>query len=190
MAQVTAKLNNLRLAPRKVRAIANLVRGKDVNYAIGQLEHFIKRSAGPVKKLLDSAVANAENNFNMVKDNLYIKSLIVNEGVKLKRFRAKGFGRAEMIQKKTSHIKMILDERTPGLRREKTAKAKKEVEQVARQETRANEIKKPASGEARPPRRDDESRPGQGRPEIKREIGSKGGALGNLGRRLFQRKAV
>jgi len=167
MAEVKAQLNNLRLAPRKVRAVAGLIRGKDVNYAISQLEHFIKRSASPVKKLLNSAIANAENNFNMVRDNLYVKSLVVNEGVKLKRFRAKGFGRAEMIQKKTSHIEIVLDERMPGLRREKTAKVKKGVSEEAVRETRTNE-----------------------KPEVKREIGKKGGMLGNIGKRLFQRKAV
>jgi len=171
MAQVTAKLNSLRIAPRKVRAVANLLRGKDVSTALAQLEHYIKKSSKPLKKLLDSAIANAENNFNMVKDNLYVKELMVNEGVKLKRFRAKGFGRAAPLQKKTSHITITLDERTPGLRREKTTvKSKKEAtEEKIKSESHVHEGKKP---------------------EIKREIGSKGNMLGNLGKKLFQRKAI
>jgi large subunit ribosomal protein L22 len=90
------------------------------------LEHFVRRPAHPIKKLLSSAIANAENNLNMVKDNLYIKSVRVDEGTKLKRFRAKGFGRASLIQKKTSHIEVILDEKTPGLRGEKKNTDKKE----------------------------------------------------------------
>ena len=166
--QVKAQLNNLRIASRKVRAVANLIKNKNVNNAVNQLEHFVRKPSGPLKKLLNSAIANAENNFNMVKDNLYIKSVIVDEGVKLKRFRAKGFGRAAAIQKKTSHIKLILDERTPGLRVEKKIRAKKEAEEAMR-ETRIHETRKP---------------------EVKQEIGRKRGLFGNLGKRLFQRKAI
>ena len=146
-----------------------MVKGKNVTDALSQLEYFVRRPSEPIKKLLNSAIANAENNFNMVKDNLYIKSIIVDEGIKLKRMRAKGFGRSAAIQKKTSHITVILDERTAGLRKERTAKAKKEVEETVKEETRIHDVKKP---------------------EIKREIGKKSGVLGNVGRRLFQRKAV
>lgn len=170
MAQVTAKLNNLRLAPRKVRAIVNLIKGKNVVDAFNQLEYFVRRPSEPVKKLLNSAIANAENNFNMVKENLYIKSIIVDEGVKLRRMRAKGFGRSAAIQKKTSHISLILDERTPGLKQEKSSKtAKKDVRESVKEEKANFETKKP---------------------EVKREMGSKKGVLGNFGKKLFQRKAV
>src|SRR3989344_5588323 len=171
MAEVKAQLNNLRLSPRKVRAVIKLVKGKKVNEAIGQLDYFVRRSSEPVKKLINSAIANAENNFNMVRDNLYVKSIIVDEGVKLKRMRPKGFGRAAPIQKKTSHIRLILDELTPGLRSDKKTRAKKETADEA--------VKRPASGEAR-----------SGRPEIKREIGSKKGLLGGFGKKFFQRKAI
>src|SRR3989344_708065 len=158
--EIKAQLNNLRLAPRKVRAVAHLIKGKNVNYALGQLEYFIRRPAEPIKKLLNSAIANAENNFNMVKDNLYIKSIIVDEGVKLKRMRAKGFGRSAAIQKKTSHIRLILDEYRAGLRKEKTAKVKREISEVVKEEVRTHDSKKP---------------------EIKREIiGPKKGVLGRL----------
>lgn len=182
MSQVKAQLNNLRIAPRKVRAIANLIKGKNVNNALDQLEYFVKKPVRPIKKLLNSAIANAENNFNMVKENLFIKELLVNEGTKLKRFRAKGFGRAANIQKKTSHIKLVLDEHTPGLKREKTSKAKppkaslaheggKEVlDEPVKEESNIRESKKP---------------------EIKRELGAKqSGTLGKFGKRIFQRKQV
>lgn len=170
MAEVKAQLNSLRLAPRKVRAVANLIKGKGVNDALGQLEYFVRRSAGPIKKLLNSAIANAENNFSMVRDNLYVKSIIVDEGVKLKRMRAKGFGRSAAIQKKTSHISIILDEYKAGLRKEKTARIKKETTETITEETRVRDLKKP---------------------EVKREIISpKKGVWGGLGKRLFQRKAV
>ena len=169
MAQVKAQLNNLRIAPRKVRSVANLLKGKNVNDALAQLSYFVRRPAEPIKKLLSSAIANAENNFNMVKDNLYVKEVIVNEGTKLKRFRAKGFGRAALIQKKTSHLKIILDERTPGLRTEKKARVKKEITEEPIKETKVHETKKP---------------------EIKREMGSKGNMFGSFGKKLFQRKAI
>ena len=167
--QVKAQLNNLRLAPRKVRAVANLIKGKNAPEALSQLDHFVRRPVGPLKKLLNSAIANAENNFSMVKDTLFIKTLIVNEGIKLKRFRAKGFGRAAALQKKTSHILMVLDERTSGLRMDKSTKVKKEIIEEKTRETESHETKKP---------------------EVKRELGKKGNALGNFGRKIFQRKSI
>ena len=170
MSEVKAQLNNLRLAPRKVRSVIGLLKGKSVNDALGQLEYFVRRPAEPLKKLLNSAIANAENNFSKVKDNLYIKSIIVDEGVKLKRMRAKGFGRSAAIQKKTSHIRLILDEYRAGLRKEKTAKVKKDTSEIIKEEVRTHDSKKP---------------------EIKREIiGPKKGVFGGLGKRLFQRKAI
>jgi len=171
MAEIRSQLNGLRIAPRKVRAVVNLLKGKDVNRALGQLEYFIRRPTFPIKKLLNSAIANAENNMNMIKDNLYIKNIVVDEGVKLKRFRAKGFGRAAAIQKKTSHITIVLDERTPGLRTEKKSRIKTESVPDDTRETakQKGDLKKP---------------------EIKRELGSKGNVLGSLGKKLFQRKAI
>jgi large subunit ribosomal protein L22 len=168
MAQVTAQLNNLRISPRKVRAVGNLVKGKNVNEALSQLDYYVRKPANPIKKLLNSAIANAENNFSMVKDNLFVKNIIVNEGVKLKRFKAKGFGRAAAIQKKTSHILITLEEYKQGLKKERSARSKKEVVSEAKEETKTFEGKKP---------------------EVKREIGKKG-VLGNIGKKLFQRKAV
>ena len=93
MTQVTAQLNKLRLAPRKVRLVAGLIKGKDVIKSLSQLEHLIRRTSPYLIKLINSAIASAEREFNMVKSNLYIKDIIVDEGMKLKRFRAKGYGR-------------------------------------------------------------------------------------------------
>lgn len=107
---VKAKLNNLRIAPRKVRLVADLIRGKNVDWAQSVLEMIVKRAAKPMSKLLKSAVANAENNFHLDKDNLYISKIMVNEGRKLKRWRARSRGRAFEIQKKTSHIILELSE--------------------------------------------------------------------------------
>src|SRR3989344_7721148 len=120
--EVKASLNNLRINPRKVRLVANLIKGLDFEQAKNQLNFMIKRSSSPISKLLDSAAANAENNFNLIRSNLYIKEITVNEGRKLKRFKAKGFGRAMPIQKKTSHINVVFDERVPGLKQEVRSK--------------------------------------------------------------------
>lgn len=169
MSEVTAQLNRLRLAPRKVRMVANLVKGKDVIKALYQLEHFIKKPAPYLKKLINSAVSNAENNFNMVKENLYIKDLMVNEGVKLKRFQPKGFGRSSEIQKKTSRIKIILAERVAGLKADKKASTKTEHIHEHEKIIEPKDIKKP---------------------EIKTELGEKGSTIGNLGKRIFRRKVI
>lgn len=194
--QVKAQLNNLRLAPRKVRAVAGLIRGKNVNYAVEQLEYYVRRPAPHLLKLIKSAIANAENNLNMVRNNLYIKELIVNEGVKLKRFRAKGFGRAAPIQKKTSHIKLVLGEITQGLRAERIAvpnhgEAIRKESVLEHNIGEARQIKNDdAGGEINSSRRSGFREAGQGRPEIKREMGKKRNILGNLGKRIFQRKSI
>src|SRR3989344_3224905 len=127
MAIVKAQLNGLRIAPRKVRAVAN-----------------------------------------MVKDNLYVKDFIVNEGVKLRRFKPKGFGRVSPLQKKTSLIKLVLAERVAGMKRQ--------VEKVAAKE-HVNE-------------RTEESVHKDKKPEVKTEIGKRVNVLGGLGKRIFRRKQV
>jgi len=119
MAQVTAQLNYFRISPRKVRAVAEVIRGMDIEDARNQLDYILRRPSSHLLKLLNSAVANAKNNLSMVEDNLFIKDVVVNEGVTLKRFKPKGFGQAAPIHKKTSHIKIILEEKKPGLRSEK-----------------------------------------------------------------------
>lgn len=126
--QVTATLKNLRIAPRKVRLVAGAVKGLDAVPARQRLAYVAKRSALPLAKLLDSALANAAQNSGLVRDNLFIKDVIVNEGMKLKRGRPKGFGSVSPIEKKTSHIKIVLAERVPGLRAQPETKAKAENE--------------------------------------------------------------
>jgi len=107
---VTAKLRNLRIAPRKVRMVADLIRRKPVVEAENILKFTVKRAAPVILKLLNSAVANAKNNFKMEKDNLYIQRILVDEGPKMKRWLPRARGKADEIQKKTSHITIILDE--------------------------------------------------------------------------------
>jgi len=108
--EVKAKLNYLRIAPRKVRLVADMIRGKRVEEAQRILQFTRKRAAGPLLKLLNSAISNAKHNFQLKAENLWISKLLVNEGPKLKRWRPRARGRAFEIQKKTSHITIVLKE--------------------------------------------------------------------------------
>ncbi len=112
---VTAKLNNLRISARKVRMIVDLVRGKTVAEAETILNFAVKRASSPLLKLLKSAIANARNNFHLDEANLYIKKILVNDGVKLKRWMPRARGQAAEIQKKTSHIIIELEEIEQGV---------------------------------------------------------------------------
>ncbi|MBI2446781.1 MAG: 50S ribosomal protein L22 [Parcubacteria group bacterium] len=118
-------LNNLRIAPRKVRLVASLIKKSPALLAQAQLKFQSKKAALPILKLLKSAVASAVNNFNLSSENLYIANIFVDEGQKLKRFRPRAFGRAGAIHKKTSHITLILEEKiSAAKKRKKLAKIK------------------------------------------------------------------
>ncbi len=106
---VTAKLNYLRIAPRKVRLVADLIRGKKVKEAQNILAFTTKKAAPALQKLLKSALSNAENQFHLEDSNLYISRITVDEGPKLKRWMPRARGSASEIQKKTSHINLVLD---------------------------------------------------------------------------------
>ncbi len=106
--KVTAKLSRLRIAPRKVRLVADLIRRKSVEEARQILKFAVKAPAKPMTKLLDSAVANARHNFKLEPENLVVGQITVDEGPMFKRFRAESRGRTVSIQKKTAHITMVL----------------------------------------------------------------------------------
>lgn len=108
---VTAKAKFIRMSPRKVRLVVDLVRGMDVAPAMAQLKFMRKASARPVMKLVASAMANAEHNFKLPAGALYIKAITVDGGPVLKRWRARAFGRAAGIHKRSSHISLVLAER-------------------------------------------------------------------------------
>ncbi len=107
---VTAHASFLKIAPRKVRLVADLLRGLTVSNALNQLSVLRKRSVDPLRKLIDSACANARQRFDLKPDQLMIKTLTVDEGPKLKRFRPRAFGRAAGILKRSSHIHLTLSE--------------------------------------------------------------------------------
>ena len=124
--KIKANLNYLRISPRKTRLVIGLIRGMDVKEAAIQLKFLSKRSAAPVLKLLNSAVANAKQNFGVEEDNLFISDIQVNEGRPLKRWRARSRGRAAQILKRTSHIKLVLEPKKE-VKLKKTKSAKPEV---------------------------------------------------------------
>ena len=129
---VTAKLKHLRISPRKVRLVADLIRGLTVREAEKQLKFLTKRAARPVLKLLDSAVANAQNNANLAKEGLFISKIVVEVGPSLKRWRPRAMGRATPIMKRTSHITLVLEEKEPSVvpaKVEPVAPTKEKVEE-------------------------------------------------------------
>lgn len=109
--EAKAYLNYVRISPRKVCIVLDLIRGKDVKLAKAILEHTPKAACEPLLKLLKSAVANAENNHDMDTTKLYVAACSVSQGPTLKRIRPRDHGRAFRINKKTSHITLILKER-------------------------------------------------------------------------------
>lgn len=119
MTEVKAKLNYLRVAPRKARLVADLIRGRAAKEALIQLKFSQKRGASPLLKLLKSAVQNARHNFNLSIDNLYVKEIRVDQGPAHKRWMPRAFGRASMIRKKTSHITLILNDKSNKLQAKK-----------------------------------------------------------------------
>ena len=124
---VTAQLRYLRIAPRKIRQVADLIRGKTVEEAQTILNFTIKKGAQPLLKLLKSAIALAIHNYQLEESNLYISKITVDEGPKLKRWRARARGMASEIQKKTSHVTIVLDEVVKKPKKMKKVKKVKET---------------------------------------------------------------
>jgi large subunit ribosomal protein L22 len=106
---VTATLKNYRQSPRKVRVVANLIKGKKVDIALNTLELAGKRAASPLKRLLASAIANAKNQ-SLDDKNLIVKSIRVDGGVVLKRMMPRARGRGFAIKKRTCHVMITLEE--------------------------------------------------------------------------------
>lgn len=108
--EVKAKLKHLKTSPRKVRLVADVIRGMQVEKALDQLKFINKKAAGPLGKLVNSGIKNAEHNYELEKSNLFIKEIRVDEGATLHRWMPRAFGRATPIRKRTSHIDLVLGE--------------------------------------------------------------------------------
>ena len=109
--EAQATLKYLRMAPRKVRLVADLVRGRPVGEAIQILRFTHRRASLPIRKVIESAVANAENNHGLDIDQLWVREIRVDEGPTLKRWQPRAQGRAFPIMKRTSHVSVVLEER-------------------------------------------------------------------------------
>ena len=105
-----ATLKYARISPRKVKIVADLIRGKDVAEALAIVKFTPKASSDIIEKLLKSAIANAENNHDMKHENLYISEIYANQGPTLKRIRPAAKGSAVRIRKRTSHITIVVRE--------------------------------------------------------------------------------
>lgn len=132
-----AFLKNYRQSPRKVRLIADLIRGKRAIDALTSLRFAGKRAASPIKKLLESAIANAKENNKLDKENLFIKEIRVDQGVTLKRHRPRAHGRSTPINKRTSHVNIVLGEKIKS----PVKKAKKVIKNVVEKVEDKKEIK-------------------------------------------------
>ena len=107
----SAKLSYARVSVQKACFVLDAIRGKDVNTAIGILAYNPRYASSIIKKLLESAIANAENNNGMNKDSLYIAACYADKGPTMKRVQPRAQGRAYRIEKRMSHITIVLDER-------------------------------------------------------------------------------
>lgn len=112
--QAQAVARYVRIAPRKASLVLDLIRGKEVGEAIAILRYTPKAASPIIEKVLNSAIANAENNHDMKADKLIIKEAYANQGPTLKRFRPRAMGRASRINKRTSHITIVLTEKKEG----------------------------------------------------------------------------
>ena len=176
--EIKAQLNHLRIAPRKVRLAINLLKGKQIREVESILSHLSKRSAEPLLKLFRSAVANAKHNFNTAEDLLSVKSISVNQGFVLKRFRPRAFGRAAPLRKKTSHVSLVLDVKEEGVRRETSLRGMERQRGPTVREVDLADIKNSAAGLRRKELTGDQ-----------KEIKIKNKPV-DFVRRMFRRKAI
>lgn len=126
--EVKAQARYIRMSPRKVRLVLGVVRGMTVAAARQQLNFMNKAAAEPVLKLINSAVANALNNFGLIEETLKIKTIVADGGPILYRYRPRAMGRASPIRKRTSHITVVLEgEKEQQVKKPAVKKATKSV---------------------------------------------------------------
>ncbi len=109
--EVRATARYIRISPRKARLVAQNIKNMNVNDALDLLQFTPKKAARILYKVLYSAISNANNNYSLDVDNMYVKTILIDEGPMWKRIRPRAMGRATRILKRTSHITVIIDER-------------------------------------------------------------------------------
>lgn len=138
--ETKAVLRNLRVSPRKVRLLVDLVRGMKAVDAVNELRFSKKHAAVPVRKLIESAMANAVHNHHMDVNSLVVRTAFVDQGVTLKRWMPRAFGRATMLRKRSSHVTIGLE----GHVDHALAKKRAEEAQAAEKKEEKKEVKKAA----------------------------------------------
>ena len=172
---ITAKLLYLRIAPRKVRIVADLVRRKSVEEAQTILNFTTKKAAPILLKLLKQAVSNAKDGFQLEEKNLYISKILIDEGPKYKRWRPRSRGMAAPIQKKTSHVTIMLDEIVKKPKKAKRIKKADETRPQSAEKKEVREIPKVEKPKLKPER------------EERKPVAETGKSVG--WKRIFRRKA-
>ncbi len=175
--KVHATLDNLRIAPRKVRLVTHAIVGVDAREALIQLDKQVKRSAKPLYDLLKSAMANASNNFGLDQENLYIFEVRVGDGLRLQRWLPRAFGRATPLLRRSSKVMIILEEKIEGKNRtEKKQPAEIVTVEESEELTGTKETKQPKGG----------------KPVVKQDTGKDIAkkASGKVMKKVFQRKSV
>ncbi|MGI6702690.1 MAG: 50S ribosomal protein L22 [Clostridia bacterium] len=109
--EAKAHVKYVRISPRKVEIVLDQIRGKSIDEALAILRYLPQKGARITEKLIQSAAANAENNHDMVRDNLYVAQVYANQGPTMKRYKARAQGRANLIRKRSTHISVILREK-------------------------------------------------------------------------------
>lgn len=112
VSEAKAVAKYIRISPRKVRLVVDLIRGKGIEEALAILKYAPQGASEPVHKVLKSAIANAEHNYDMIRDDLFVAECYVDEGPTLKRYLPRARGRADMIRKRTCHITIVVKEKT------------------------------------------------------------------------------
>lgn len=190
--KVTARLNNYRRSPQKVRESGKLIIGMAVGDALVQLDHLVKGDSKKLKVLLESAIANAQNNHKLDKENLYVSNIVVNEGRTLKRWRPRAYGRAAQILKRTCHVTMELGEIEEGKRPQKQQQ-EKAVEKPKKADEKAVDKKDKADSGSQKDKQDSKEQEHDLSPDrppaedfSKRD---KGQLKGGGGKKVFRRKS-
>ncbi|SNX54375.1 50S ribosomal protein L22 [Thermoanaerobacterium sp. RBIITD] len=109
--EVKAVAKYIRISPQKAGLVMNMIRGKDVSEALAILKFTPNKAAGIVEKVLKSAIANAENNYGLDRDNLYVQKAVADQGPIMKRMMPRAMGRSNLMRRRTSHITVVVNEK-------------------------------------------------------------------------------
>ena len=143
MTRITARTRYLRIAPRKVRHVIDVIRGLSVERAETQLQFLYRGAARPVLQCLKSAIANAKENFQIEKNQLRIHSITADEGTVLKRWKPRAFGRATPIRKRSTHLTIVLESSGEAKKKEQAVAEPISVTELERHEEKGKRIETP-----------------------------------------------